>query len=268
MIGQKKIREQLASLTNLPNFIILIGAKGSGRHTLIKEEAKRRNINLVELSNKIETLEQLNFLNDTLKEEIIYLVDAENISSSATSCLLKVGEETSSNIHLVLLTTSRDKVLDTLLSRASTYELSPYTREEKIEYLLSIKMLYNIEDIYYYLDYVINFGFINELLSTENKGVDLINFCLKVKNNIDRASLINAFKLESYLNVKDDSKGYPIKLFAILMSLLFKGDKNRILISENLYKNISNPSISKSGAFYRWLYDIKMEGINGSSSIK
>lgn len=268
MIGQKNLRNQLASLVNLPNFIILIGGKGSGRHTLIKEEAKRRNINIVELSNKIETLEQLEFINQTLKEEVIYIIDTDNISASATSCLLKVGEETSSNIHIVLLTTSRDKVLETLLSRATIYELSPYTKEEKIDYLLSIKMLYNIEDIYYYMDYVINFGFINALLNTQNKGVDIINFCLKVKNNIDTASMINAFKLESYLNIKDDNNGYPIKLFALLMSLLYKGDKKKILICEELYRDISNPSINKSGAFYKWLYQIKMEGINGISSTK
>ncbi len=76
------------------------------------------------------------FLSPTEADCKIYIVeDADTLTAQSQNALLKVLEEPPSNMYLILLTTSADKILSTIKSRTQYVSMQVHSQEEIVSYL-------------------------------------------------------------------------------------------------------------------------------------
>lgn len=129
MIGQEDILTALTtpSLGNLPHSILLVGERGSGKHTLAKEVAGHYGLSLEDISDKLtyDTLAKIQ-LSSIPK---IYLVYLSGVAEREQNVILKFVEEPSDNAYVILLADSKTGVLDTVINRCVQYSMRPYARE-------------------------------------------------------------------------------------------------------------------------------------------
>lgn len=136
MIGQEKILEKLKSFTlqSLPHTILFVGKRGCGKHTIVKELASHFGVDVVDISEDIN--------NDFLVEiyvrslQIFYLVDIDKITERNQNTLLKILEEPPTSAYMILISTSKKLLLDTVLNRCMTYEFEDYTKEQLKEFVM------------------------------------------------------------------------------------------------------------------------------------
>lgn len=135
MIGQEKLKCDIANWPALPRFLIVEGAKGSGRKTLIRYIADKWNADSVLVESSVESVRNIIVDAQSLFKKRIYVLDSSNMSSSALNALLKITEEPPSNCHIAMICDSTAKVLPTLISRSRTMSMLPYSMQEKLEYI-------------------------------------------------------------------------------------------------------------------------------------
>lgn len=71
------------------------------------------------------------------QDKKIYIVDqVETMSVSAANSLLKFLEEPQDNVYFILLTSDKDKILPTILSRCQSVYFQPIVKQHRIEQLM------------------------------------------------------------------------------------------------------------------------------------
>ena len=65
----------------------------------------------------------------------VFIIDCDYLGTESQNALLKSLEEPPRHVVFILLSSNRDMVLDTVISRATEIKLEPYTREEILEIL-------------------------------------------------------------------------------------------------------------------------------------
>jgi hypothetical protein len=139
-----------ALVSNPPQLIILVGAKGSGKENIMQELSlgitKQTNIfSLQPLEGKktigIDQLRQIkksSFLTKRLPQVII-IPNAELLTIEAQNSMLKLLEDTPQNLHIFMATTTENKLLETIRSRAYIWRIVNPSKAE-------IKDYYKTED--------------------------------------------------------------------------------------------------------------------------
>ena len=135
MIGQETIKSRLLiskSVSNLPNSMLFLGDYGCGKHTLASELSSHYGLPLLDISKNIsyESIEEI-YLNPT---QAFYLINMDAISERQQTALLKFIEEPLPNSFVVLLSSSKNNLLETIINRCVSYEFKPYTKEELIQF--------------------------------------------------------------------------------------------------------------------------------------
>lgn len=125
LIGQNELLDEINLLTidNLPQSILFIGLVGCGKTTLINNLSEKFNLEIIELP-KINT-EVLNNIYNEVNQKI-YMIDADSLSLSDQSELLKIIEEPPLGQYFMIKATSEHILLDTLLSRCHVYRFRRY----------------------------------------------------------------------------------------------------------------------------------------------
>ncbi len=93
---------------------------------------------------QLQTSFSLKSVNDT--NQVYIIKEAEKMNDSASNSLLKFLEEPADDIYAILITTSRDSLLSTIISRCQTIELNLtnkliYTEEDYLNNLKFLKLL-------------------------------------------------------------------------------------------------------------------------------
>jgi replication-associated recombination protein RarA len=128
--GQKKLVALFSTytLSNMPQAMLLLGPRGSGKTLLVERLAKNLRVPLVKLT-KDTSPEELIGYNQNF-ETAIYLLDLVNVSEKAQNKFLKFIEEPSSRVKIILEAESEVGVLPTILNRCQKLALEPYSMEE------------------------------------------------------------------------------------------------------------------------------------------
>lgn len=204
MVGQDKLKARLMGcwdVSELPNSIILIGEVGCGKHTLANEVASYYGLPLVDITKSIspESIEQI-YLNPT---QAFYLVDLDGTTEKGQNALLKFVEEPLANSHLVLLSSSRGRVLGTILNRCVPYEFAPYTEEELRGFMKGEG------------DEVLALcATPGQIISLNEKSLAGLNgLCDNMVRNIGKARYPNALSIAKKINYKDEYDKYDLKVF-------------------------------------------------------
>lgn len=253
MIGQKALRERIATLisdNNFPRFSIFVGEQGSGRKTLISTFVKH--IGLCQMCDVgVDTVRDVIEQSYKIVEPTVFLfADADSMSVGAKNALLKVTEEPPNNVYFIMTLMSEENTLATIRSRATVFHMDAYTRDELMSYYSS--KWHGDENVVQ--TYCQTIGEIELLMGA---GADKLNeFVLKVADNVEKVSGANAFKIGQSLNLGSGDKADPTKFDLALFWKAFRTEcVNRL--SDIPLKYIAGVNITS-----KYLYDLRTVGVN------
>lgn len=267
MIGQSSIRDifiELAAHDNFPRFSLLVGSKGMGKTTLAKEIGRLVSENLVELPDvKIDTIREMIKMAYTVVEPTVYIIsDSDDMSVAAKNSLLKVCEEPPNNVYIIMTITSKSNTLETILSRAQTFIMQPYSKNELEEYMNSLTDSCNGDLI---LEVAETVGDVRYLVA--NNVEEFYDYVEKVVDNIAEVSGANAFKIASRVAVKSDGEGYDLEMFfRIFQHICLKhmheeDDKdkwlNGITITNHNLLSLGIRGVNKQFVIDSWILEIR-----------
>ena len=212
MIGQEIIQARFSMLMSgnaFPRFSILVGAKGSGRKTLLSKYFPTASFT----DTKVDSIRAMISSAYKVHDSMFVIPDADNMSNAAKNALLKVIEECPNNNRFVMTLEDEYNTLDTIRSRAIIYHMDRYAPAEILEYSMNLfgmqKLHKTARDI------------ITEICETPGDvitlskcGIEqLYDYVNLVVDNLTAVSLANAFKIPSKVALKDDDEGYDLRLF-------------------------------------------------------
>lgn len=270
MIGQTDLYNSLLRLKEasaLPQFMILVGSKGSGRKTLIKTVFGSNCV--VMPDNTVASVRKIVEMSYQVHNQVFIMADADDMSLAAKNALLKVIEECPNNNSYIMTLEDENNTLDTIKSRAVVYYMDRYTSDEIEEYVRN-RGLYTSDTI----------NIIQELCDTPG-DVELLSklgvrsfytYVQKVVDNIANVSGSNAFKIADKISFKEDDGKYDLKLFwKAFMNVCirrFREDTSTIMryatgcrITSRYLQELRIKGINKQALFDAWLLSIRDEWI-------
>lgn len=266
MIGQKELTRHIDKMTGgadiaLPRFIIIVGAKNSGRKMIASYIAKKAGATLVTSDIKVDAIREIIPLAYKQSEPTIYLLpDADKMSPAAKNALLKVTEEPPRKAYFIMTIQDEQQTLATLRSRGTIMRINPYTPDELVQYANRETTNFCLSD---YEEAVVSEicqvpGDVDTLVRYNMK--DFYKYIETVIDNIGVVNGANAFKIGSKLSYKEDDGGWDITLF---MRAVMAICRNRI-DAEPDYAAQYLASIRETS---KYLSELAVTGINKSSTI-
>lgn len=269
MIGQSALLSVIDSQIKnnmFPKFSIIVGQSGSGKHVIVKYiyEKLGKGI-LINLGNSVSDVRQAISQAYNIKGDVVFCVfyNADKMSASAKNALLKIVEEPPKNVYFIMTLESIDNTLATIVSRATVYNMNPYSPTEIGEYAEQYN--FNSEELNIVADVCEVPGEVDALY-----GCGAIGFNEYVKSVVDyiaEVSGANCFKIANRIKFKDEDTGYDLKLFF----KLFIVECNRRLLTDvvkyaagikvttKAMQQLNVTGISKSNLFDIWILDIRKE---------
>lgn len=130
MIGQEKILNYIdnSNIDTFPRTLMLVGDVGSGKHTIVNYASKHLCLDVVDVTETIcyELIEEI----QGKPQPYMYLIDGNAITQKTENAILKFLEEPLLNSFVILITTSKSMLLDTVINRCTVWELQQYTNEQ------------------------------------------------------------------------------------------------------------------------------------------
>lgn len=170
LTGQKSVKSRLASAMSerQSGTFMFTGPVGSGRHAFAEEFAKALMCNepgpdgacgkcdcckyfgagtTPDIMRVYKPSETKNVKVSYIKESVVpeavlrpqfsktkvFILDLDYLGTESQNALLKSLEEPPAHVVFILLSSNRDMVLDTVISRATEIKLDPYTNDEIVE---------------------------------------------------------------------------------------------------------------------------------------
>ncbi len=272
MIGQGPVKDKIErAIRNgrLSHFMIFIGQEGSGRKTLSSEVAKMLKAEYVILpDSKIETLRRTIYASATSVIPTVYVIpEFDRASAGAKNSILKFTEELGGNIYIIATAVSDALIMPTLLSRAFTWQMLPYTPEELTQCIPDT----NRDDAHRILQICVTPG---DILKLVQYGVDeFYSFARKVYENIVAVPVENIFKITDKLAVKaTDTEKYDAKLLIRACTRFAQADGlySSVILSYSYLREFNNASVNKQMLLDTWLLNMRsqMEAEYEHSDIK
>jgi len=212
MIGQNLIREKIQKNKDegtLPHFLIIVGAKGSGKKTLLKEMFD----GVYPENIKVESIRKLRDMAQQMHDTTFIMPDVDTMSGSAKSALLKMVEECPNGNYFIMTVVDINNASPTLRSRAFVYRMGVYTPDDIAEYIETTfhpteKDAEKVELIHRLAETP---GEVNMLWSYDTQA--FYDFTKLAFEHISTVGGANAFKIADRLSMKDDDGKYDITLF-------------------------------------------------------
>ena len=213
MLGQDKLFNSLMaySMSDFPHSILLLGDKGCGKHTLVKEIANTHDVSIVDITNSI-SLETITEISNR-PIPTIYIIDCSLITERHQNIILKFLEEPSAYAYIFLLCTSKSMLLPTIVNRCMIYEFEPYTREILSQFLT--------DNNTHVLDVCTTPG---QVLSIHSGDLEkLEELCVTIVTKIGRANYSNTLSIVKKINLKDEFDKFDINVFFnVLLETILK----------------------------------------------
>lgn len=216
MIGQQKLINKIDKLVanGFPRFVLLVGAKGSGKKLISREIANKLSFPLVPIGIGVDEVREVITNSYRNVEPIVYILpDTDKMSVAAKNALLKVTEEPPQKAYFILTVTDLSNTLKTLISRACVLQMDNYSEDELRQYLgqkYDISNLSN-QDI----DFLVSCGTVPEEIDVlmSYDVTEFRNFVEMVSKHLHTVSSANAFKIEQKLALKKDEEKWDVLLF-------------------------------------------------------
>lgn len=216
MIGQENLLDKIDKLVGngFPRFVLLVGAKGSGKKLLSKEIANKLHYPLVPVGIGVDEVRDVIVNSYRNTEPIVYILpDTDKMSVAAKNALLKITEEPPQKAYFILTVTDLSNTLSTLISRACVLKMDNYKEEELLEYLKNKYDVSNMAEN--------NIVFVIETATVPEEVDTLMTYDVKefrcfvetVATNLHTVSAANSFKILNKLALKKDEDKWDVLLF-------------------------------------------------------
>ena len=273
MVGQEFLLNNIPkTLDEFPHTLLIEGAVGSGRHTLVKyicDSFKIEPIDFKELGIKETTI------NDLMLSPSIHIcvLDLTGVSIKEQNVMLKFLEEPLNHCYIILLCETSSQVLPTVVNRCVHWKMEPYTKEQLKLFFYD----YTAYDEYSFewvpdvlFDYVKTPGDVLNVINSSldiNEAVSLIN---NIITNISRANFSNVLVLVDKIKEFNQDKGIIefdmfLKLFFVVLEERVKNENNITLYNmyyklQNLYELHKKPylHLNEKQLYEKFLLEIKM----------
>lgn len=208
IIGQEKICTKIDNLTldQFPRSLMLVGARGSGKHLICKYIAERFNLTAMDITDtlNLETIEELY----NRVEPYQYIIRVNEISIKEENVILKFLEEPLKNSYIVLLAETDNGLLQTILNRCQIWYLQNYTHEYLQTFLTSGNT--------YVLSIANTPGRVKELNNVSfDEMIDLAN---KMLTKIETANISNTLSLSNKISFKQEKEALDGFLFVEVLT--------------------------------------------------
>lgn len=212
MIGQTALLRTIDGIVDngmFPRFTIIQGADGSGKNLFVEHIRDKTGYDLIPVNLTVDDIRScIRSAYEVTVPVIFYLRNADELSPAAKNALLKITEEPPNGAYFIMTVLNENSMPDTLRSRATMFQMEPYTFGELRLYvdIKHMKMPLATFDI------CENPGEI-ELLDLAGSQ-ELFDFVYKVIHNIAEVSVANAFKIaESIAFKEDETDKFDLGLF-------------------------------------------------------
>ena len=209
MKQQEKLNSLIRDLTadTMPRSLILLGDRGCGKHTLVKEIGEKLSFDVVDISDSI-SLETIYFAN-TRVNPTIYTINASDLTVKNENTILKFLEEPLDNTYIIILCESKSMLIETVLNRCVMWEFESYSREFLSEFVK------DTENWGLILDLCTTPGQILELDSVNIKS--MFDLADKMFNRIGFASIPNALSIADKFAFKNEKGKMNIETFSKIL---------------------------------------------------
>lgn len=249
ILGQDKLINLLlayGSAVNFPKTVLLVGAKGCGKHSVISLIADKFKVNTLDISELISS-DCIDYIY-TNTSPMFYIIDASKITERHQNICLKILEEPPQNSHIVILAETKEAVLNTVYNRCVVYTFEPYNKDTLRLVAIENVNLANVsdEELNIMLDYCETPGDVK--LLTHNTYTNMLSDVELLVAKISVMLFSNIFKLSNKINFTDEYDKYDCKVFLrMLLQCIYKK-----IISENTnldvlqeFYNLVDVTISK-----------------------
>ena len=179
------------SLRTLPHFIILVGEKGCGRHSLCSCISSMYNVGIKDISENI-TLETIQEIEDAVEAQL-YLIDGEKVEQKQQNVLLKTLEE---------------QLIPTIRSRGYAVRFRPYAKEQLIAF--------NASNNSKVIQYASTPG---QVIKWQNENVDAIEtLASKIIRYYDKANLSNLLSISNKVAFKEELDKIDVDLLLRILT--------------------------------------------------
>ena len=261
IIGQDKLLNTIneLNLDTFPRSVMLLGAEGSGRHSIVYFIAKHLSLPIEDISEKL-TLETIDDIT-TRSSPSIYIINTKDITVKEQNTILKFIEEPLKNAYVIVLAESKNRLLDTVLNRCLIWQLENYSRETLEKFLPQSNQSSLILEIAATPGQVLKYQSIQF-----EKYVELAD---KIINCIDFASVPNTLTLVDKLKYKEEDKGELDAniFFSILLHQVWQASKNCLkpyadimyVLTNKLKNDLLIANIDKKALFENYLLKLWVE---------
>ena len=267
MLGQRELLGRIDNLIEsdkLPKFIILVGQRGSGKELIINHiHEELESSVIIYMGISVNDVRQAVTQTQTLKGKTVVCVfkHADSMSLAAKNALLKIVEEPPKNVYFIMTLQSIGNTLDTIKSRATVFNMQPYTPMEIGEYAKK----YNLTTD--------ELGVVTNICETPgdvevlyNDGIIAFDeYVTTVVEYIAEVSGANCFSIGKKIRFKDDTDGYDLLLFyrAFISKCMerINDDVSKyaeaIRITTKRMQELTVNGINKQNSFDMWILDIR-----------
>lgn len=217
MVGQNNLIARLKSFSieNFPHTTLFLGDKGCGKHTIVSTivapHLKLDVINITEYISFEYILEiQLRAI------PAIYLIDMSSLNDRQQNIILKFIEEPLSNSFIILLSETKESLLDTIINRCSVFTFEPYTKEQLVSFMDNKNE--RLQELT--LRVCTTPGQVIE--TGPDKIKDMFELSQKIVDKISESNYPNALSIAQRVNYKDEYDKFDVNvLFNVLITVLF-----------------------------------------------
>lgn len=256
ILGQENICKRIDSLTldTVPRSLMLVGARGSGKHLIIDYISKKFNLAVLDITTTLdqETIEEIY----NRVEPYIYIIRANELTVKDENTILKFVEEPLKNSYVVLIAETDIGILQTILNRCQIWYLQNYTKDCLRTFLTNgNEYVLNIATTPGQVVELCNVPF-NEMLKLADKIIDKIHV----------ASVANTLTLSNKIQFKDEKNKFDLKLFvSILMQRITEKVVNvndtryiqAYLLTSNLNRKICVKNLDYKALFEKYLVELR-----------
>lgn len=227
MVGQERLitKIEFLSIDTLPHSLMILGEKGSGRHTIFDMIVDKLHLPFFDITDKLshDMIDEI-YLQ---VEPIIYFIDIDGITIKESNMILKLVEEPLKNAFIVFIGRTRSGVLPTILNRCQIWEMEKYN-EEQLKVFLT-------EEQYYLLDYCNTPGQILYLKHLDGGVVNSMqSMCEKIVAYVGSANFANTLTIGDKIAFKNEQDKWDYDVF---IKILYKTIKR--ILSKNYSSSLN-----------------------------